>query len=81
MITGLRKDRADFFITIISEAQVNPKIIWTQLKKLMGQHHNAGRSIELDLNGKLTKDPAEVAVALNRHFVDSVATIAKSCSS
>ena len=46
----------------------------------MGLHHNAGRSIEPDLNGKPTRDPAEVAVALNRHFVDSVATIAKSFS-
>ena len=80
VITGLRKARADFFIAIISEARGNPKVIWTQLKNLMGQHHSAGRSIELDLNGKLTKDPSEVAVALNRYFVDSVATIAKGFS-
>ena len=32
VITGLTKARADFFITIISEARGNPKIIWTQLK-------------------------------------------------
>ena len=36
VITRLRKARADFFITIISEAQGNPKIIWTQLKKTHG---------------------------------------------
>ena len=46
----------------------------------MGQHYNAGRSIEFNLNGKVTKDPAEVAVALNGYFVDSVATISKGFS-
>lgn len=46
----------------------------------MGQHHKAVRPIELNLDGNLTKDPAEVAVALNQYFVDSVATIAQGLS-
>lgn len=36
VIMGLRKARADFFMTIISEARGNSKIIWNQLKKTHG---------------------------------------------
>lgn len=74
--TLLRKSKANFFLTIISEARGNSKLIWDQLKKLMGQEHKARKPLELCLDGNKINDPADVAASLNHYFVDSVATIA-----
>ena len=52
-------------------------MIWSQLKKLMGQNCNEVKSLELDVEGKLINNPAEVANALNHYFIDSVTSIVK----
>lgn len=38
----------------------------------MGINHRPRRQWELKLNGKLTQDPAEIAVAFNEYFINSV---------
>lgn len=76
--TMLRKSRADFFLTIISEARGNSKLVWDQLKKLIGQEPNSRKPFELTVDGKSIRNPTEVAASSNQYFVDSVATIAQS---
>lgn len=52
------RQRQTFFITMIKGAWGN-----AQLKKLTGQHHEARKQTELNLDGYITKNPVEVAGA------------------
>lgn len=51
-------------------------MIWSQLKQLTGHHNKEGKLLELNVDGKLTNNLAEVAEAVNHDLIDSVATIA-----
>lgn len=77
VVKKLRKAKADFFLTVIEKARGNSKIIWDQLNKLTGHHNKEKKLHELNINGKLTNNPAEVAEPFNHYFIDSVATIAQ----
>ncbi len=66
VVKELRTSKANYFLNIIEKARGNTKNIWNQLRKLMGQNVNNTNSIAI-----------EVAVALNHHFIDSVADIIK----
>lgn len=43
VVQGLRKAKAAFLLNIIGEARGNVKLIWGQIKKLAGEHHEVGR--------------------------------------
>ncbi|OOO00385.1 MAG: hypothetical protein ATN35_07545 [Epulopiscium sp. Nele67-Bin004] len=77
VVKELRTSKANYFLNIIEKAGGNTKNIWNQLRKLMGQNVNNTNSIAINANGTLLSNPAEVAVALNHHFIDSVADIIK----
>ena len=77
LLKVIRKAKANFFITIINEAKGNTKLIWEQIKNVMGISHRPRRQLELNLNGTLMQDPAQLAVAFNEYFINSVAEIAQ----
>ena len=70
-----RKAKNNFFITIINEAKGNTKLIWEHSKNVMGIGHRPKKQLELNLNGELIQDPAQIAVAFNQYFINSVAEI------
>lgn len=41
----------------------------------MGIGHRPKKQLELNLNGELIQDPAQIAVAFNQYFINSVAEI------
>ncbi|XP_056291865.1 uncharacterized protein LOC130207340 [Pseudoliparis swirei] len=77
VVMKLRKAKADFFMTVIEKARGKTKMVWDQLHKLMGHPNKVRKLQELNINGKLSNNPVEIAKAFNHYFIDSVATIAK----
>lgn len=74
----IRYAKANFFISIISEARGNTKLIWKQIQKLVGSDHlRHSKQLELNINNKLVQDPMEQAKAFNEYFIDSVNKIAQ----
>lgn len=65
VVKKIRKAKADFFLTVIEKAKANSKIIWDQLNKLTGHHNKERKLHELNINGKLTNNPA---VSSSRSF-------------
>ena len=47
----------------------------------MGISHRPRKQLELNLNGTLMQDPAQLAVAFNEYFINSVAEFAQNFSS
>lgn len=80
VIKEIRKAKANFFMTIINEGKGNTKLIWEQIKNVMGISHKIRNQLELNLNGKLIQDPAQIAVAFNEYFINSVNEIAQNFS-
>jgi len=76
VVRSLRKAKADFFITIIEKSNGNPKVIWSQIRKMTGDQPNEQKTVEIKVNDQLINNTLEVAEAFNHHFIDSVANIA-----
>ncbi len=74
---AIRYAKANFFITIINEAKGNTKLIWKQIKNLMGINHRTKKQLEVKIKDKLIQNPAQIASAFNKYFIDSVAEIAQ----
>lgn len=74
----IRNAKANFFISIISEARGNTQLIWKQIQRLLGSdHHIHSKQLELHINNNLVQDPMELATAFNEYFIDSVNKIAQ----
>ena len=74
---AIRNAKANFFTTIINEAKGNTKLIWEQMNNLLGINHRPKKQLELKINDMLIQDPAQIASAFNKYFIDSVTEIAQ----
>lgn len=76
VVRSLRKAKADFFLTIIEKSNGNTKIMWNQLRKMIGDRPKEQNTPEIKINAKLTNNLPVIAEAFNHCFIDSVANIA-----
>jgi len=67
-------------LTIIENAKGDSKIIWNQLKKLVGQDTRNKKLVEIKINRQIINNTKNVD-AFNNYFIESVSTIAQSFSS
>ena len=74
----IRKAKANFFMTIIDKTKGNIKLIWEQIKNLVGINHSPKKDLVLEQNDQLVQDPVQVATAFNKYFISFVDEIAQS---
>ncbi|XP_046707928.1 uncharacterized protein LOC124387560 [Silurus meridionalis] len=80
-VKAIRKAKADFFLTIIENAKGDPKIIWNQLKKLVGRDTKRKQLLEIKINGQIINNTNKVADVFNNFFIESVSTTVQSLPS
>ena len=72
VVNELRKEKANFFMTINKEGKGNRKLIWKNINKLTktDSQQNQGHGRELKVQGIITNEFHEIAAIFNKYFID-----------
>lgn len=71
VISTLCKSKANFFIDLINQARGNGQQIWKHLNTMSRKTTKGNKPLELNINGNISRDDSEIALAFNTFFKES----------
>lgn len=76
VLNEMRRARANYYISVLSDAKGNGKKNWKQLHCLLNPNAGVDFKYELKMSGKAISEPEQLATIFNDFFISSVEELA-----